>query len=107
MIFNVFITLLVFTLVICEETKSASNFEKTLSGCLIHNDVFKCLKIQAVKVANRALSLKKFDIMDGVSFVSVDRETKALRPKLYLNDSKLEKLNPEQLDDLLSETSSR
>lgn len=91
-----------------EEIRSGYKvIEKLVNQCVQKDDIFKCLKIQAIKVANRAVNLKNFSIFDGVSFVSDDRETKSFKLGLNLNDTKLEKLDSEQLDDLLTDTSSR
>lgn len=78
---------------------------RVLDKCAAKEKMFKCLKIQVLRVADRALKTKNLEIMDGVSLVSNGRQAKSL--KLSTNDTKLEKLNDEQLEGLIGETTSR
>ncbi|KAG5876223.1 hypothetical protein JTB14_011666 [Gonioctena quinquepunctata] len=82
-------------------------FERMLDQCAGKDDIFKCLKIQSIKVAERAARLKSLNILDGVSLVRNGRETRSMKFRLNLNESKLEKLDNEQLDDLLGDSTRR
>lgn len=90
-----------------EESNIYGTIGKVVAQCVSQVEVTKCFKIQALKVANRALQIKNIPIWDGVSIVNVKRGAKSSSRSLNLNDTKLQKLDTEQLDDLLSETSSK
>lgn len=75
--------------------------------CADKRNIVSCFKIQALKVANRAIKLKNIQLWGGLNLVRDEKEFGVARDGLNLNDTKLEKLDSDELDDLLTETSSR
>lgn len=87
-----------------EDLNSYKTIKTFFMKCADKNELVKCLKIQALKLANRAINSKNIQIFDGVSLV---RDNEKFHYYLNLNDTKLQALDPEQLNNLLSETSSK
>ncbi|XP_023020860.1 uncharacterized protein [Leptinotarsa decemlineata] len=81
--------------------------ENISDRCAKTDDIFKCLKIEAIKVVERALRFEKFNLVDGVSLVSNKRESKVMGFGLNLKETKLEKLDNDQLNDLLGDSTRR
>ncbi|EFA10554.2 hypothetical protein TcasGA2_TC012810 [Tribolium castaneum] len=77
-------------------------FKKVYMQCSHKSDIFKCLKIQGLKVVDRALHSKTFNVINGVTLVS-DKQNFS-KP---LNESKLEQLKSEEVDELLIDTTRR
>ncbi|XP_018577809.1 uncharacterized protein LOC108916093 [Anoplophora glabripennis] len=67
--------------------------------------MIKCLKIQAFKITNRAMLSKNLNIIHGVSLTQNNRYAKNIQ--FSINDTELDNLGSEQLDNLLTDTSSR
>lgn len=81
---------------------------KIYDQCTSNLDVFKCLKIHALKAADRALHSKSFSLFDGVTIVKEnDTFARSLEEGQNVDSAKLEGLNNGQLDALLLDTTSR
>ncbi|VEN34757.1 unnamed protein product [Callosobruchus maculatus] len=95
--------------VICEVKGEAPSGLKVIGRmfeqCATKDQLLKCFKVQALKVADRALRAKSLQVLEGVSLVANERISKSLQYRL--NETTLEQLSEEQLDDLLGETSAR
>lgn len=82
--------------------------KKLFEQCASKDELLKCFKIQALKIADRALHTKHLKIIDGVNLsISNTRTAKALQYGLNLNETKLEKLNSHEIDGLLSDATQR
>lgn len=87
---------------ILQKVKDPTRVFKTFFGhCSHKEDVIKCLKIQALKVTERANQIKFINVVDGLQIVSNDRMAKSVSGFSF-NESKLEKLRGEELDSLLA-----
>lgn len=91
----------------CEEKSNFNLVKNLFIQCANRTEILKCVKIQALKIVNRAISLRNIRLFDGVSFIRDDNLSRSISYGLRLNDTKLQKLNSKQLDDLLGETSSK
>lgn len=88
----------------------ASDFrviEKLLDQCSTKDEMFKCFKIQAIKVADRAVRMRNLNLFGGVSLVANTRQGRSMQFGLSLNETKLEKLDSDQLDEMLQTTTDR
>lgn len=90
-----------------EEPNTYKAIRNILMQCLNQVEVVKCFKIQTLKIFNRAINLKNIQILDGIRFVRDDNLTKYIQNGLNLDDAKLQRLESEQLNDLLSEISTK
>lgn len=95
----------------CESTETGINnasqiLKKFLRSCSHKKQFGKCLKIQALKVTERALNLKALNVMDGVKIVGNNRLGKRISES-NLNDTKLEMLSHSDLDGLIGDRTSR
>lgn len=88
----------------CENKDVLKTFA-TFIRCTNDIQATKCFKIEALKFANRALKMKNIQIWNGLNVVRDDRKLKNVYLGLNLNDTKLQKLENEELNDLLRETS--
>ncbi|XP_019870360.2 uncharacterized protein LOC109598897 [Aethina tumida] len=96
------------TAVCSDDVPSGLKFlQKVVDQCSTKEAMFKCLKIQALKIADRALHQRSLKLIDGVSLVSNERTGRTLYQNVKLNDTKLEKLDGDQIDDLLKDKSRR
>lgn len=87
-------------------TNGAKMAMKIYDQCAQSSDMFKCLKVQALRVADRALRSKSFSLMSGVNVVS-DASARSFSESYPLNTEKLDTLNNGQLDILLLKTMAR
>lgn len=84
------------------KVKDPTRVFKTFVGhCSHKEDVIKCLKIQALKVTERANQIKSLNVVDGLQIVNNERMAKSVGGFSF-NESKLEKLRSEELDSLLA-----
>ncbi|CAG9817464.1 unnamed protein product [Phaedon cochleariae] len=91
-------------------SEKLSGFEvlgKIMHQCTMKNEMFKCFKVQAIKVAERATKARSLDIVDGVKLVSNGRLSKSMRFGLSSNETKLDNLDDEQLNNLLGDSTKR
>lgn len=91
-----------------QNTGFAGVAKKIYYQCAAEPDMFKCLKIHALKIADRALRSRAFSIVDGVTVVrEQNASARSLSENSPLTVQKLEKLDSEQLDGLLMDTTAR
>ncbi|XP_050304679.1 heterogeneous nuclear ribonucleoprotein A2 homolog 1-like [Anthonomus grandis grandis] len=109
---NLLITFLTFlTLNQCHALKENSSnspsgvLQKFFQQCSDKEELIKCLKVQAVKVADRALHLRSFNVVDGLNIVGNARMGRAGLHEL--NTTKLEKLSHDELDSLIGDRATR
>lgn len=107
MMSNIFIFLFLCNSIKTGDLSTYKSLGKIFIQCVDKSDVVKCFKIQVLKIANTALKLKNISLWDGVSFVNDDRQSRVIAYGLNLNDTKLQTLESDELDDLLSQTSSK
>lgn len=82
--------------------------KKVYHQCAAQSDMFKCLKIHALKIADRALRSKAFSLVEGVNVVREDNEfARSLSEESPLSMEKLRQLESDQLDGLLLDTTAR
>ncbi|RZC38506.1 DUF1676 domain containing protein [Asbolus verrucosus] len=74
--------------------------------CAPKSEMFKCFKIQGLKVIDRALHSTALNILDGVTLVSDSRQARKLATSPF-NETKLEKLRSEEIDILIVDTTAR
>lgn len=108
MILMLFLTIsLLLNNVRTEETSTYKAIRNLFMKCSNQVEVVKCFKIQALKIFNRASYLKNIQILDGIRFVRNDNQSRYIQNGLNLNDTKLQRLDSNELDDLLGQTSIR
>lgn len=76
--------------------------KKLYDQCENKPDMWKCFKIQALKVADRALQSRSFGLIDGVNVVR-EASARSFQPA-SLNHEKLEMLSSGQIDKLILQT---
>lgn len=76
--------------------------KKLYDQCENKPDMWKCFKIQALKVADRALQSRSFGLVDGVTIVK-EASARSFQPT-PLNSEKLEMLPSGQIDKLILNT---
>ncbi|CAH0555720.1 unnamed protein product [Brassicogethes aeneus] len=104
---RIVLLLLLCSSVVLSENGGYKILGKIVDQCSTKEEMFKCFKIQALKMADRALRQRSLKILDGVSLVGDGRYGRTLYQREKLNDTKLEKLKAEELDDLLTDKSRR
>ncbi|XP_056635945.1 uncharacterized protein LOC130444690 [Diorhabda sublineata] len=80
--------------------------EKVFHQCASTQEMFKCLKIQAIKIVYRAVMMKKLDLFDGVSFVANKNIVDGFFGRNFTK-AKLARLESLQLNDILSDIAIR
>lgn len=89
--------------------KSAFNaLTKVFSQCSSSDNIIKCLKMQAIRLTNRALKLQNIKLMDGVSVIkrSGYRDNRSFKDNSF-DENELNNLTPRKLDDVLYERASK
>lgn len=89
-------------LVKSEQISGYKVIDKILNQCASADQIIRCLKIQAFKITNRAIQSKSFNIIEGVSLT---RHSKNMH--MSFNDTELQNFGSKELDNLLTDTSSR
>lgn len=78
-------------------------FDKIFSKCQKNDSTVKCLKVQVLKIVQRALQSKSFGITEGLSIVRADNEFPNFF-NAYLKEDQIEKLESTEIDELLYNT---
>lgn len=105
-------SLVILTTIITLTSADLSNtgyklMKKVYEQCDRSDDIVKCLKFQALKLANRAVHSTSFKIFDGVYIVQDETSRSMSASVPQLSDDQLESLESNQIDDLLSETTDK
>lgn len=79
---------------------SLNAFSKFYRNCESSDDVFKCIKQQALKLVNRALNLQSIKVVDGVTLLQRDNERKPVENDVQ-NEAEIRSLSSDQLDSSL------
>lgn len=80
---------------------------KLYSQCDTSTDVLKCLKLQTLKVIERALRMDSFNIINGVSIVR-DAEARSMSDSNEtIVEDKLHNLETNQIDGMLAEKTNK
>lgn len=90
-----------------DETAFSAGFRtirRLYDQCDSKSDIWKCLKLQTLKVADRALQSRSFGLFEGVSVVSNGDPSGRSFRALPLDSEKLEALSSGQIDGLIFET---
>lgn len=76
--------------------------------CENSDDFYKCLKVNAVKLADRALKIQNLKLIDGISVIRKDgvEEGRSFYDN-KINDLDLTKVSSQKIDHLLSDRSNR
>lgn len=76
--------------------------------CENSDDFYKCLKVNAVKLADRALKIQNLKLIDGISVIRKDgvEESRSFYDN-KINDLDLTKVSSQKIDHLLSDRSNR
>ncbi|KAH0812682.1 hypothetical protein GEV33_010109 [Tenebrio molitor] len=99
------VVLAVLSLTTANRTETTLKLFKNLyTQCATKTETLKCLKIQGLKVLDRALHSNAITIVDGITLVGDSRQSRHLKP---LNQTKLEKLSSEEIDHLMVGTTAR
>ncbi|XP_045474154.1 uncharacterized protein LOC123680352 [Harmonia axyridis] len=88
------------------EVNVHEKLSKLFNECVKKEEVIKCFKIHALKVLDRALHSKKLYLNDYVQLVVSD-VGRSFNSRLTKNDSKLEELKSEAIDEMLMDTASK
>ncbi|XP_066247848.1 uncharacterized protein [Euwallacea similis] len=89
-----------------ERLSPSQVFQKFFGQCSQKEEVIRCLKIQALKVAERALHIKSFNVVEGLEIVANDRIGKSVSG-LNFNEAKVENLTSDDLNSLLGDRTNR
>ena len=90
------------------ESSTSRALKKVISFCGETDELSKCLKIQALKLTDRAIKLPQISLLDGMSIV---KKPEADGQRAYnepsLNDLELTKLSSNKIDELLFQRAQR
>lgn len=95
----------------CEKTNNTENisvsrsFTKLYTTCGQSYNFFQCLKVQALKLADKAINVSHFRLIDGVQIVKKPYLFKSEQAKI--SSDELLKFPAEKIDSLLVETTGR
>uniref|UniRef100_A0A336L7Z4 CSON005714 protein n=1 Tax=Culicoides sonorensis TaxID=179676 RepID=A0A336L7Z4_CULSO len=87
-----------------EDIRLPKSFSKLYSTCNQSFNFLKCLKVQALKLADKAVEVPKFQLIDGIQIVKKDYSVKNNKRNLVEDAIKLP---ADQVDTILTETASR
>ncbi|KAJ8943725.1 hypothetical protein NQ314_009662 [Rhamnusium bicolor] len=90
---------------VCSEVQNSNIVERLFNQCVSKDELFKCVKIHALKIMIRALNSRSLNVVDGVRLIANGRQLKTIQFDINLNNRKLQALESKELDDLLSDTS--
>lgn len=79
---------------------------KIYQSCDTSEDIFKCLKVQAFKIMERALKVDSFNIIEGIQVIR-NAEARSLETNQIIPDEKLQQLETSQIDGILFDTASK
>lgn len=81
---------------------SLNAFSKFYRNCENADDIFRCIKQQALKLVNRALNLQSIKVVDGVTLLQRDQpaQRKSMENDIQ-NESEIRSLSSDQLDSTL------
>lgn len=76
---------------------------KVYAQCESSDDMIKCFKMQAIKMAGRAIKLQKIQLIDGISVIkrSGFRESRTFHDDLQRQQGNLQGLSAQTIDDML------
>lgn len=79
--------------------------KKLYNNCENDSEFFKCMKIQAIKLASRAVKIQDIKVMDGLSFTKKSGATESRSNNIlaHINDNELNNFASEKLDKVLFE----
>lgn len=84
---------------------SLNAFSKFYKNCENDEDVFRCIKQQALKLVQRAMNLQSIKVVDGVSLLQRDQPASNVERKSMENDlqsdAEVRSLSSDQLDSSL------
>lgn len=81
---------------------SLNAFSKFYRNCENAEDIFRCIKQQALKLVNRALNLQSINVVDGVTLLQRDPQPNAERKTdNNISESEIRSLSSDQLDSTL------
>lgn len=84
---------------------SLNAFSKFYKNCENDEDVFRCIKQQALKLVQRAMNLQSIKVVDGVTLLSRDQPSNVERKSNVENDlqsdAEVRSLSSDQLDSSL------
>lgn len=100
-------------LVSAEESNNLSqstfrHVRRVYKDCENSDDFYKCLKVNAVKLANRAIKIQNLKLIDGISVIRKEgvEESRSFDDN-KINDLDLAKVSSKRIDHLLSDRSNR
>lgn len=88
-------------------SSSLSAFSKFYKHCENVDDIFLCIKQQALKLASRALKLQTITIVDGVSLLRRDDMAKASNNDVPTSEEELRNLSSDEIDGSLLNSASK
>lgn len=99
----ILIAMLADTSVTSSTTENAVRaMKKIYSVCENSEELFKCMKVQALKLTDRALKLPTIKITDGLSLVKKDAlESRSLSQAADFDNEKAMKMTSAQVDDMI------
>lgn len=80
---------------------SLNAFSKFYKHCENADDIFRCIKQQALKLVNRALNLQSMKVIDGVTLLRRDQQQSIQRKSIdndVQNESEIRSMSSDQLD---------
>ncbi|XP_031624262.1 uncharacterized protein LOC116341380 [Contarinia nasturtii] len=86
---------------------SLNAFSKFYRNCENAEDIFRCIKQQALKLVNRALNLQSIKVVDGVTLLqrdqqqSLNAQRKSADNDILQSESEIRSLSSDQLDTTL------
>lgn len=79
---------------------------KLFNECVKKEEVVKCFKIHALKVLDRAVNTRRLYVNEYIQLVNSDT-ARSFNTRISKNDSKLEDLKTEKIDEMLLESASK
>ncbi|XP_001849689.2 uncharacterized protein LOC6040252 [Culex quinquefasciatus] len=80
---------------------------KVYSLCEDSDELLKCIKVQALKLTDRAIKLPSIKLVDGLAVVKKVDEQRSLNEAAPLNESELNKMSSAKIDELLFQRAAR
>lgn len=92
------------------ESKVMDTIKRTYTECASKGDMFKCFKIRALKMAQRAMKSKEIEVITGIDVKQVKnltRQSRTLDRTERMNEDQLQVLENESINGLLLDVASK
>lgn len=92
----------------CKEVDSMGYrvLTKVYQSCETSEDIFKCLKVHAFRVMERALKVDSFNIVEGLQVIR-NTEARSLESNQVVPEEKLQNMDTSKIDGMLLDTATK